>query len=166
MIRRAVSVLLLSSLSVLSHAAGSSRIQADRMVYREQQGITVFSGHVLYTEPQQAIAIHADKITIISQAQTVVRIEAVGDPVRFSHKGSAKPIRGEAKNLLYVAARDTLTLSGGAEVQNGKDQIRGETIEYNIASRQATANNGGKPGGRFEAIIDEGSHQPGDGPAK
>jgi lipopolysaccharide transport protein LptA len=163
MTRRTLAVLLLSALAGLSQAAGTSRIEADKMVLKEAEGVTVFSGHVRFRQPQQAISIRAEQLTVYSQDHNVVRIKAIGNPVHFTHKGRAKPITGEARELLYVAARDSVTLSGAAEVQAGKDRIRGERIEYDITTRQAVASGAPEKGGRFEAVISPKDKSPGDG---
>jgi len=166
MINRALAVLLLWASAGLSQAGETSQIQADRMVFKEREGVTVFTGHVHFSQPQQAISILADQVTILSKNKTVVRIEATGKPVHFSHAGREKPIQGEARELLYVAAQDTLTLSGDAQVQTGKDLIRGQRIEYDLATRQAVASGGADSGSRFEAVITPKDGKPGDDQAK
>jgi len=166
MIRRALAVLLLASSTGLTQAAETSRIQADRMVFKEAEGVTVFSGHVHFSQPQQAISILADKVTILSKDKNVVRIEASGDPVRFRHEGRAQPIKGEARELLYNAARDRVTLRGDAEVQTGKDLIRGQRIEYDLATRQAVASGDANSGDRFEAVLTPGDGKTGNGQSK
>jgi lipopolysaccharide transport protein LptA len=163
MIRRALAVLLLSALTGLSQAADTSRIKADKMVFKEREGVTVFSGHVHFSQPQQAISIRAEQLTVYNKGNDVVRIEASGAPVHFTHQGRARPITGEAREMLYVAARDSITLSGDAEVQTGQDLIRGERIEYDIATRQAVAKGAPEKGGRFEAVITPKKQGTGDG---
>lgn len=162
MIRRALAVLLFMTSAGLAQAAETSRIQADKMVLKEAEGVTVFSGHVHFSQPEQEISILADKLTILSKDSNVVRIEASGKPVRFSHAGKAQAIKGKALELLYVAARDRLTLSGDAEVQSGKDLIRGQRIDYNLVTRQAVASGGADKGGRFEAVLNPEKGKTGD----
>jgi lipopolysaccharide export system protein LptA len=156
MIERTLAALLLAAITGLVQAGETSRIQADRMVLKELEGVTVFSGHVHFTQPEQNISIRADQITILSEDKKVVRVKATGNPVKFQHSGKDKPIKGEARKLVYVAASDSITLTGDAEVQSGKDLIRGERIEYDIASQQAVASGDGTSGGRFEAVITPG----------
>jgi lipopolysaccharide export system protein LptA len=155
MIERTLATLLLAAASLV-HAGEASHIQADKMVLKELEGVTVFTGHVHFSQPEQNISINADRLTILSEDKKVVRVEASGNPVRFEHSGNKKPIQGEARELDYVAARDSITLTGDAEVQTGSDLIRGERIEYDIASQQAVATGDAKTGGRFEAIITPG----------
>jgi len=162
MTRQALAVLLLAASAGLTQAAETSHIQADKMVLQGAEGVTVFSGHVHFSQPDPAISILADQVTILRQDSKVVRVEASGKPVRFRHEGRKQPIRGEARELLYIAARDRLTLSGDAEVQTGKDLIRGQHIEYNLATRQAVASGGTGSDGRFEAVLNPGEGKTGD----
>lgn len=160
MTRQALAVLLLSATTALVQAGETSHILADKMVLKEKEGVTVFSGHVEFSQPEQNISIHADQLTILSEDKKVVRVQASGNPVHFQHGGNNNPIKGEARELDYVAASESITLTGDAEVQAGSDMIRGQRIEYNIASQQAVATGDAETGGRFEAVITPGGKNP------
>ncbi|MBD3669389.1 MAG: lipopolysaccharide transport periplasmic protein LptA [Gammaproteobacteria bacterium] len=139
-------------------AAPTSRIQADKMELREAEGITVFTGDVVYTQREEAVTIHADRITVHSKDNELIRVEARGKPVRFSHLGGDKPVTGEARQLDYDGAAELVILTGDAYVTSGSDRIQGARIEYDMINKQAQAS-GGESEGRFEAVITPSSNE-------
>lgn len=149
---RTLIIIALLGLGLPLAAAETSHISADKMVFQEKQGVTVFTGHVVYTQPAEAITIHADKLTVVTRDKELVSVEAKGTPVRFSHEGGDKPIKGEAEKLDYDGGRELVILTGNAYVQSGEDRIQGAVIEYDMKTKQAQAS-GGEEEGRFEATI-------------
>mgnify|MGYP001820511756 CR=1 FL=1 len=73
-----------------------------------------------------------------------------GKPARFEQRleDSGQLARGEAGTIEYNVKAGTVRLSGGAWLSDGSNEIRGDTLVYNIGAERVVANPDEKdPGG-------------------
>lgn len=108
-------------------------LEADSGYFDQQAGRAVYEGNVKVT--QGVATIWAHKITIIMSNNTAERLEAEGSsqkPVRFQYTGNKQPINGQGQKVVYRVANKTVTMTGNAQVQQGKDVITGNALTYNL----------------------------------
>lgn len=159
---------LLLALPGLTAALESDRqqpihVHADRVELDNRSGISTYRGHV--TLEQGSLYLSAELLVVHRAANTLERIEAEGQPVRFRQRpeGASADIEGEAWRLEYRATEDRLLLRGAASVQQGGDRFTGERIDYDIVKSRVEASGQGNGEGRVHAIIQprsEGDKQP------
>lgn len=109
-------------------------LQADSGYFDQQAGRAVYEGNVKVT--QGVATIWAHKITIMMNNNTAERIEADSNkskPVRFEYNGEKHPIKGQGQKAVYRVANKTVTLSGNAKVEQGKDVITGSKLTYDLS---------------------------------
>lgn len=103
---------------------------ADKGTYDQATGLAVYEGNVKVT--QGIATIWADKLTIILKNNTAERIEAIGSPVKFEYLGDKQPIKGRGNKAIYEVVNKTITLTGNAVVEQGKDVVKGSELMYNL----------------------------------
>lgn len=130
----AVLLIIASSQAADQQTAKSSDMPidlvADKGSYDQVAGVAVYEGNVKIT--QGIATIWADKVTIILKNNAAERIEADGKPAKFEYIGDQQPIRGKAKHTVYEVADKTVTLTGDAEITQGKDVIKGKQLSYQL----------------------------------
>lgn len=94
---------------------------------------------------QGSININADKI-IVKRSPVdgaIQEIEGYGDLATFSQlTDDGKTLYGEAKELYYDMAKDTLTMIQRAMLSQDGSEIRGSKINYEITSQKLVADSG------------------------
>lgn len=108
-------------------------VEADGGTYDQLAGLAVYSGNVKVTQGVSTIWAH--KLTIVLKNNTAERLEAEGNSkktVRFEYKGKKQPIVGTGQKVVYHVPKKTVTLSGNAQVLQGKDVIKGNQLTYNL----------------------------------
>ena len=146
-------ILIFSSLN-LSHAEEVSFIEADHMEWNEATGITEFRGSVRYRYPTEKITILSETLKIHRQGNQLVSLTAKGQPVQFEGlTDEANVVKGQSTHLHYDAQSEMVELNGDAQLQTGKDNLRGERITYNMQTQKAEASGDKTQGKRFEAVI-------------
>lgn len=130
-----VGLCLMPLLSMAQTASSSIPIdlEADSGYFDQLAGRAVYEGNVKVT--QGVATIWAHKITIILKNGAAEQIEADGNSktlVKFIYKGEKQPITGHGARAVYRVEEKTVTLSGDAEVKQGKDVINGKKLTYNL----------------------------------
>ncbi len=105
-------------------------VVADKGSYDQQAGFAIYEGNVKIT--QGVATIWADKVTVILKNNTAERIEADGKPTKFDYRGEKQPIKGSASHVVYEVLSKTVELSGNAVITQGKDNIKGSRLSYNL----------------------------------
>ncbi|MBS9777470.1 MAG: lipopolysaccharide transport periplasmic protein LptA [Gammaproteobacteria bacterium] len=103
---------------------------ADKASYNQDTGIATYAGNIKVT--QGSSTIWADKLTVTIKNNSAEILEASGNPVKFEYQGKRQPVRGKALKVTYKIADKTITLSGSAEITQGKDKVRGALLAYNL----------------------------------
>lgn len=115
-------------------------ITADALDIQDNQGISVYTGHVEVT--QGSLTLFGDKITIRHPKRQVESIKVVGTPAKFKRFDAVEQrwINGEAKQIDYQAGAKTVLLTGDAKVeQPGKNLITGPKLFYDLQNKTLQA---------------------------
>lgn len=155
---------LLALLAVLTPAQAEKAdslqtmtIDADRVTVDEPRRTSVFSGRVVIV--QGSLQIKADKVVYRQDAEGDEHfITANGSPIQFRQKQDNSPdiIEAWAEQLEYDSRAQTVRLLRSAVLRRGKDEVRGDSIIYNMASQQYEVRGGERtaPGsGRIKVTI-------------
>jgi lipopolysaccharide export system protein LptA len=136
---------------------GAIHIKSDLMEVLDQKGTVVFTGHVVATRDDMVI--DADRLEVFYSKQeqqpaksaqdgkkAIDRIVATGH-VRVT-KGS-KVATGE--RAIYEKQAEKITLVGSAQVWDGPNRVKGETITMFLNENRSIVQGGGKE--KVEAVV-------------
>ena len=138
---------------------GAIHIKSDLMEVLDQKGTVVFTGHVVATRDDMVI--DADRLEVFyskreqqqtktAQAQddkkSIDRIVATGH-VRVTKGG--KVATGE--KAIYEKQAEKITLVGSAQVWDGPNRVKGETITMFLNENRSIVQGGGKE--KVEAVV-------------
>jgi lipopolysaccharide export system protein LptA len=117
-------------------------LEADKVEIDQKTGISKYLGNVKLTRGN--LTILASTMLIFKTDETLNRVTAEGDPVKFTKERSAeeKEIRGQALQLEYDAQKDILELKKEAKLWQEQDQFSGDYIQYNIQQELVHASKG------------------------
>lgn len=132
----ALAALLATALAVSpAHAERADRdkpinIEADRGTADDAKQIVVFEGRVVLT--QGTFVLRADRLTVRQDAEGFQFGTAEGKPATFRQKrdGVDEWIEGEAARIEYDGRAERVELFGGARINRGQDEVRGNYIAY------------------------------------
>lgn len=129
-------------------------ISADTAQINEKTGTTTYTGNVLMK--QGSMEIKAARIDLYREKDSVSRIIANGAPANFRQQAAEdKPITDAfGEKLDYLIAKQTITITGNAKVQQESDQFTGSKIVYQMDKAIVNAYSGeGKTGQRVQMVI-------------
>lgn len=131
--------LLVFSLSVSAESRDrlqAMTIDADRVSVDELKKTSLFTGHVLMT--QGSLVVKADKVTFRQTEAGDFFVTAQGKPINFRQKQDNSPdfVEAFAEQLEFDSKADQLHLIRQAVLRYGKDEVRGESIIYNMQTQQ------------------------------
>ena len=137
-------------------------IEADSAEQNEQQGLTVYRGHVTMT--QGDLRIEASEVNILSLKNEILgkrkinKITAKGDPAVFSHRDEDnQEVVAQADQINYTPASGTVVMQGDASLVQQGSSVRGNRIEYFISEKKVKAAADPKAqSGRVKTIITPG----------
>ena len=97
-----------------------------------------FSGNVsIEREAEQA---WCDDAILFFQDHQLTRAELVGEPVRFQQTREDQGLtQGEARNMEYDPINGIVRMAGEAWISDGRNEVRGERITYDLNKEQITA---------------------------
>ncbi len=124
-------------------AAEPLELSADHGELDNAEGVSTYRGNVVVTRGTMRIT--GDELRIYrGDGGGVARIEVEGDPATYSDEASASgAVDARAPRMTYHAsAPERLHLEGGAQLQRGRDEFRGETLLYHIAGDRIEADRG------------------------
>jgi lipopolysaccharide export system protein LptA len=105
-------------------------------------------GDIRITVPDGKLA--ADAATVLFKNNNILNAVVHGAPATFEQalKETKQLAKGRADTIEYDVQRSTVSLSGQAWLTDGQNEIRGETLVYDIARQRVAANPGrSEPGG-------------------
>ncbi len=105
-------------------------------------------GDVRITVPDGKLA--ADAATVLFRNNNILNAVVHGSPATFEQvlKETKQLARGRADTIEYDVQQSTVSLAGQAWLTDGQNEIRGETLVYDIARQRVAANPGrSEPGG-------------------
>lgn len=128
-------------------------IDADRVTVDEVKRTSVFSGHVVIT--QGTMQIKAEKV-VYRQADEEgdYFITAQGSPINFRQKQDDSPdyLEAYAEQLEFDSKSQQARLMRKAILRRGKDEVRGDTIFYDMRTQQYEVKGGKTSSGANERI--------------
>jgi lipopolysaccharide export system protein LptA len=139
---------LLSPLAAQAERADREKpvnIEADKLTVDDRNKIQTFEGRVKMT--QGTLVILADKVVVTQDAdgfQKGVATGGEGGLSRFRQKreGRDEYIEGEAERIDYDGKTDRAQLFRRAYVKSGRDEVRGQYIEYDGVTENYLVTNG------------------------
>ena len=107
-------------------------ISADAAQINEKTGTTTYTGNVLMK--QGSMEIKAARIDLYREKDNVSRIVANGTPANFRQQAAEeKPVTDAfGEKLDYLIAKQTITITGNAKVQQEGDQFTGSKLVYKM----------------------------------
>jgi lipopolysaccharide transport protein LptA len=98
----------------------------------------LFSGHVRITTQDGFLT--SDEARIVFTANLLSAADIVGSPARFQQQRATGIASGHALHIDYRPATTTVRLAGEAFLTDGKNDITGDTLLYNLHDQQVLAN--------------------------
>ncbi len=85
--------------------------------------------------------LRSDAADITFARKRLARATVTGKPARFTQVDpkSGRLVRGHARSIEYEVAKGVVTLSKDAWLTDGRNEISGETLQYDIAARSVIA---------------------------
>ncbi|QID18802.1 lipopolysaccharide transport periplasmic protein LptA [Nitrogeniibacter mangrovi] len=156
---------LLGLLSPLAHAERADRgkpvnIEADKATVDERKKVHIFEGRVVLT--QGTLQIKGDRLTVTQDGDGFQKGVATSEDglasFRQRRDGSGEYVNGQAKRIEYDGRTQKTYLYTNAHVVSGKDEVRGQYIQYDGYTGQYVVTNSGSSqansgGGRVRAVI-------------
>jgi lipopolysaccharide transport protein LptA len=105
-------------------------------------GLWVFTGNVRVST--ETAVLYCDKARLTFRDHQLVEAELSGSPARFEQQvpESTKINTGEAEQIFYQLATQTLKLQTAARFTDGSNEISGDQIIYDLQARRLTAGSG------------------------
>lgn len=126
-------------------------IEADTVMFDNEKGVADYQGNVIII--QGSLEIRADKVNIQAPDHEISLIVATGSPVKLHQEmDDGEIVQGQGNKVTYKVKDKRIVLVDNAKLEQGKDVISNNHIEYLPDSGELYA--GGKKGaGRVKAIF-------------
>lgn len=128
--------------------AGPIEVTSQQMEADQLSGQVFFSGEVV--AKRGTMTVYADNLTLF-----FVEIDGERKVERLAAKGSVRVVDGDriatAEQLDYLQAEEKMTLTGDAEIHQGKNLVSGEEIVLFIRENRSLVKSG--KDGRVKAIF-------------
>ena len=114
-------------------------IDSSRQAADLKNKIFTYIDNVLIT--QGSLVIKADLVQVIIESKSADKIYiAKGKPATFKHiLGDGSPIYLQANEIKYQPSKNTVIVSGNAELRQEGSKIKGNIITYNFLTDQVNA---------------------------
>jgi lipopolysaccharide export system protein LptA len=108
-------------------------IEAGKLVIKEKQGISYYTGHVKITQGTRIIS--GDSITIHAKDSEISKIIIKGSPASFSQKNEQnETTRASANQMVFYVKKDLLVMTKNAVFLQKDNVFKSEKISYNTAT--------------------------------
>jgi lipopolysaccharide transport protein LptA len=100
----------------------------------------VFRGNVKIAMDQGQL--ESDEADVTFVKNLLAKAIVTGKPAAFVQHApkNGKPVHGHAEHIEYDVEKATIMLSGDASITNGPDDLRAETLKYNLLEKKMFAN--------------------------
>lgn len=130
------------------------QITADTVDMNEKTRVAVYRGHVRMR--QGSAEIHADRVEVrLRESENKVEtMRVTGNPARLKVRPDDKDedVHASAREMIYRAIARRVELRGDALLRQGRNELGGEDITYDLDEKRLSAT-GGKSGGRVHAVL-------------
>ncbi|WP_319380040.1 lipopolysaccharide transport periplasmic protein LptA [Thiomicrorhabdus sp.] len=116
------------------------QIDADRLQVLEQQGTSIYQGHV--NIKQGSFELRGDEVEVKHPGNQLNTLIAKGQPASFQRylREEKTLVKGRAQQIIYDAKNRIVTLKGNAEIeQSSKHKISGPELVYDIQNQTLQA---------------------------
>lgn len=131
------------------------KLNADEAELNNATGVGTYRGDVVLT--QGTLEVTGDVMRVYTDDQRqVTRIEVEGSPATYRQlpDNESEYVRARAPRMEYYAAGpERIRLLGGATLWQGRNEFKGETIVYDVASERVQADSGQKDDSRIEITL-------------
>lgn len=108
-------------------------IEAGKLVIKEKQGTSHYSGGVKITQGKRIIS--GDNITIHSKDSEISKIIIKGSPASFSQINEQnETTKASANQMVFYVKKDILVMTKNAVLQQKDSIFKSEKISYNTAT--------------------------------
>ena len=99
----------------------------------------VFQGNVRIVMAQGELS--SDEADVTFEKKLLSKALITGKPAAFEqlNHASGKPVQGHADAIDYTVTKGIVRLSGSAWLSDGQNEIRGESLKYNLLDRKMVA---------------------------
>ena len=107
-------------------------VESDHAELDRNTNIGTYTGNVIIV--QGTFKLNADRVVVTATGGELTHIVANGEPAEFRQRpdGSNEDMTGHAQQIDYYADKSIVVLTGQALVQQGKDVVESERIEYEL----------------------------------
>lgn len=107
-------------------------VESDQAELDRNTNVGTYTGDVIII--QGTFELNADQVVVSAPDGDLSHIVATGEPADFRQRpdGATEDITGHARQIDYFADRSLVVLTGEALVQQGKDVVESERIEYEL----------------------------------
>ena len=134
---------------------GPVTIEADQAEW-EKGGAMVYSGNVRLLSGE--LVLQGERLQLRQFEDGEFEAQVEGGPALLDHAGLApeqgqarQPVSARARALTFDTRIDIVQLTGDALLTRGSDQIRGQSIRYDVSNRRIRAQGG--EGGQVRIVI-------------
>lgn len=130
------------------------QLEADRVHLDDITGVSVYTGNVKYT--QGTISLLADEATLKKGEGGIEHVTAVGKPAVYTElpDGEEAPVTAKGNTIEYDAAKEIVTLTENASVEQKNDNFKAPLITYFRTTKIVESQ-----GGRSYILIHPENHQ-------
>jgi len=126
-------------------------IEADTVAFDNEKGVADYQGNVIII--QGSLEIRADKVKIEAPEHEVTSMVAFGSPVNLTQKmDDDQIVKGQGNKVTYNVKGKRIVLLDNAKLEQGKDIIINNYIEYLPDTGELYAG-GKKDSGRVKAVF-------------
>jgi lipopolysaccharide export system protein LptA len=141
------------SRGVMSVSADQAQANGQSTTVNFEDSHWVFKGNVKIATEQGQLASEEADVTFVKNL--LAKAIITGKPAAFEQRNPAngKPVHGNADVITYDVAKGSVLLSGNAWISNGPDEIRGESLKYNLLEKKMIAEPGEQNSQRVHITI-------------
>lgn len=138
---------------------GPIQVSARHAEFDERGKRMLYRGDVRLVSNE--LELRGDRLELVQSGRGLYQARITGTPARLLHAavGDAPALSARAQEITYDTRASTVALNGRAVLNRGDDELEGERIRYNAATRRIQAS--GANGGQVRLVI-----QPPDGADK
>lgn len=135
-----------SALALRSDADQPIHIEGDDAVIDQEQETIVYTGSVEVI--QGTLRVKGDRLVVKVNGDQVERITTLGSPAYYQQdlEDDQGQVKAHADSIIYHTAEERVYLNGSAELEQKGNQLKGESIRYDIVNGKVDAAAGDQPG--------------------
>jgi lipopolysaccharide export system protein LptA len=133
---------------------GPIKISAERAEL-EQREVALYQGNVKLTSNE--LTLTGERLELRQPARGQFQARLTGKPARIVHAaaGELPPMAATASEINYDTKAAQVDLTGGVQLERGRDTLSSDSLHYDVAARRISASGVGK--GQVQITIQPGS---------